>query len=125
MTADELRKAARKRCLRELLLSPAVLLRMAALKFVMRTGDWSGLTIEAIPSFYLGVPLDGRYHVCLRSPDKKARITVDVAVERRQFEKLPAYKMHIANIRFPHHPMPPSWFMEDETTTSQTKRGKE
>lgn len=112
MTADELRKAARKRRLRELLLYPAVLLRMAALKFVMRTGDWSGLTIEAIPSYYLGVPLKGRYHVCLRSPDKKASLTVEVAVERHQFEKLPAYKMHIANIRFPYHTIIHPWIEE-------------
>lgn len=128
MTADELRKAARKRRLRELLLSPAVLLRMAALKLALRTADWSGLTIEAIPAYRMGIPKEDRFHVCLRSPDKKARLTVEAAVERRQFEKLPAYKMHIANIRFPHHQMPPSWFLGDEayeTTTSQTKRGKE
>ena len=124
MTADDLRKAARRDRLRELLLSPAVLLRMAALKLALRTADWSGLTIEAIPAYRLGIPIEGRFHVCLRSPNKKARLTVEVAVERRQFEKLPAYTLHITNIRFPHHPMPPSWFMEDETTTSQTKRGK-
>ena len=128
MTADDLRKAARKRRLRELLLSPAVLLRMAALKLALRTCDWNGLTIEAIPAYRLGIPLESRYHVCLRSPNKKGRLTLEVAVEQRQFEKLPAYKMHIANIRFPHHLMPPSWFLGDEayeTTTSQAKRGKE
>lgn len=113
MNAREFRTACIHANFRRLLTGPFLAFRLAMLKMGLKTLTLDGLTIEAIPRYWLGMPQKCQYHVCLRSAVGKGRLVADVVVSQHRYQGLNAFEINVLHAHLPSHAIDTLWIRRD------------
>ena len=113
MSLQRFQKMRRRSKIRKLLTWPIIVLRMGMLKLALATCSLDGLTIEAIPAFWLGDPVPSQYHTCIRTRNDLARLVAEVTVTADD-QVSAARIISIRKIRLPYYSMKMRWLATDK-----------
>ena len=114
MNASQMRSAHNRASIRKFLAKPIIALRLAMLKLALKDRNLEGISIEAIPKYWMGVPQVNQYHICIRTTCGIATLVADVVAEQLSYQDLHAYNLKVLRVSLPSHVIRMPWLRMDE-----------